>query len=198
MSANVVNKVVSQDLIMRLDEARNVAHFAEPVKWHPAREDDIDEHESLGYRVVDEDVAGNVVYALVAELKCLVGRAELVLVLEGLGWERSRQVSGQVELGKGVRMCDDGRVGVGCSDEGGSANVVCMRVAVDEMIDWKVRGVADGEENFPANCWRCVNEDYTRGRDNEEGLIDPLRDHKGAISEVFQSVAGCIERNTGC
>ena len=185
-----MNEIVSEDLVVRLDKARNVAHFAEPVKRHPAREDDIDEHESLGCRVVDEDVAGNVVYPFVAELKCLIGRAELVLVLEGLGWERSRRVSGQVELGEGVRMCDNGRVGVGGGDEGGSANVICVRVAVDEMSDWEVCGVADGEEDFPANYWRCVNEDYTRGRDSEKGLIDPLRDHKGAIAEIFQSVAG--------
>lgn len=193
-----MNKVINEDLIVRLDEARNVTHFAEPVKWHPAREDDIDEHQSLGCGVVDEDVAGNVIDPFVAELKCLVGGAELVLVLEGLGWERPRRVSGQAELDKGVRMCDDGRVGVGGSDEGGSANVICMRVAVDEMSDWKVSGVANGEENLSADCSRCVNEDYTRGRDDEKGLIDPLRDHKGAISEVFQSVAGRIESNAGC
>lgn len=95
-------------------------------------------------------------------------------------------------------MCDDGRVGVGGSDEGGSANMIRMRMAVDEMSDWQVSGVADREENFPANCGRCVHEDYARGRDDEEGLIDPLRDHEGAITEVFQSVAGCIQGNTGC
>lgn len=89
MSANIMKEIVSEDLVVRLDKARNVAHFTETVKWHPTREDDIDEHKSLGCRVVDEDVAGNVVYSLVTELKCMVGHAELVLVLEGLGWEGS-------------------------------------------------------------------------------------------------------------
>ena len=198
MAPNIMNEIVSEDLIVRLDEAWDVAHFAQPVEGHPAREDDIDDHQSLGCGVVDEDVAGNVVDPFVAELKRLVGCAECVLVLEGSGRERPCWIFRHIELGEGVRLCDDSCVGVGGGDEGGSANVICMRMAVDEMSDWKVGGVADGEENLLANRRGCVDEDYTRRRDDEEGLIHPFRDQESAVSKVFHGIAGRIQRNTGC
>ena len=125
MSADIVSEIVGEYLVERIDKARHVSDFAEPVKGHPAWEDDIDQHERLGGGVVEEDVAGDVIDSFVAELKRLIGSVELVLVLKGLGRERPRRVSRYFELGKGVRMCDDGRVWVGGSDDGGTANMVC-------------------------------------------------------------------------
>ena len=42
MSADMVSKIVGEDLVVRIDEARHVSDFAEPVKGHLAWEDDID------------------------------------------------------------------------------------------------------------------------------------------------------------
>ena len=108
--------------------------------------------------------------------------------------------AGEGELGGCEGVGDDGDVFVvggvfvveGGGVEVGGSDVVCVRVAVDQVGDGEVGDVADCVEEVVACGWGGVDDDDALAADEEHGLVISVRDHICALSKCFDAIAGDV------
>ena len=193
VAADKVLEGEGQDLVVRGDHAGHELGLVDVGEGGPAGEDDVHDHEDFLHGGVDEDVAGLVVQALVGELEGLVADAEGVVVVEddvGKGSARVVDV-GEDFLCEPVR--DAGDFGLRFdSDERGCADVVCMRMGVDEVGDGKVCRVAHCVEQTMAESRWSVDEDDALVRDEEDAVVLIVCHHVGSMAERLDTPTGNI------
>jgi hypothetical protein len=138
---------------------------------------------------MDEDVAWLVRNAVVRQFEDLASHLEGVTISEGHRGQRAILVAGPREEALRFFVCDDdGHI----PERSRAADVIDVRVAVDEVRNRLVRNLPDAFENVVGIRRRRIYDDDAGVVDQEYRLVDVIGDHVEAAAEILQPI--CLAR----
>ena len=200
VAADEVLPRVRERVRRRLDVAGDVLGQVGDVDRRPAGIDDVDEHQRVVVRQVDDDVVGRVVGAVPGQVDPLAADLERAAVLERLLVRRPGRIVVAQQEAPGLLVPDAGDVLV---EQGRCAGVVGVVVRVDEVGDLVAdavcrRDLVDGPLDVVADRrGRVEQDDAVRGREERRlvGAVgDPVQVPLDAADVVALLVQGGAER----
>lgn len=123
----------------------------------PAGEDDVDYHDGLGGRGVNEDVSRLMAWSFIGEFEGLVADADFVFLLKDAVWDWSCGIECgyPFEVQQCFHLSD-----VMCNnfvEDVGATNVIGVGVAGYEVRNWLTCNALDGGLKFLADRWGAVD-----------------------------------------
>ncbi len=196
VAADVVLPRVRQRVRVGRDVAGDVFRQVRKVDRCPSRVDDVDEHERLVVRQVDEDVVGGVVGAVPGEVDAFAADLERPVVLERLLVGRPRGIVIAQQQPSRLLVADARHLRV---EQGRRADVVGVVVRVDEVVDLIAdavgrRDLVDRALDVVADRGRCIEKHDAVRRRQERALVGAVGDAVKVPFDAADEVALLVER----